>query len=63
MKIRVIKTANIDPATMKTIAKDTLYHLIIVTDDGEEKEVANCPDTDTMRNYINMILMMKGDKK
>lgn len=63
MKIRVIKTANIDPETLKTIAKDTLYHLIVDKEDGEgEKEVASCPDTDTMKNYINMIRMMEVKK-
>ena len=64
MKIRVMKTANIDPNTLKTIAKDTVYHLIVDKEDGEgEKEVASCPDTEPMKNYINMVRMMDGGNK
>lgn len=64
MKIRVQKTANIDPDTLKTIAKDTLYHLYVDKGDGEgEKEICSCPDTDTMKNYIKMVRMMEGGNK
>lgn len=64
MKIRVMKTANIDPDTLKTIAKDTLYHLYVDKEDGEgEKEICSCPDTDTMKNYIKMIRIMDGGNK
>lgn len=61
MKLRVQKIANIDPDTLKTIPADTLYHLYVDKENGDgEKEVASCPDTETMRNYIKMIRMMNG---
>lgn len=61
MKIRVTKTATIDPETLKTIAKDTLYHLYIDKEDGNgESEVCASHDTDTMRNYIKMVKAMNG---
>lgn len=62
MEIKVVKTANIDPVTLKTIAKDTLYHLY-VKKDGEWVEICSCPDTETMRNYIKMVTMMNGGNK
>ena len=55
MKIRVTKTANINPETLKTETKKTLYHLYIDFENGEgEQEKACSPDTATMQRFIEM---------
>lgn len=54
MKFRVQKTANIDPETMKTIAKDTMYHIFVDMENGQpEKYLGATHDTDGAKQRMN----------